>query len=89
MRTNKKTVTKYYDEETINGWAVNYQYEVENGDAPAQISVNGSKEGKAFSINKSAANMNVSFAGGADFDSALVDGVSKEIAKILASNFKK
>lgn len=83
MRKNIKTVTKFYDEDLINGWSVNYQYEAENNAAPTQISVTGMKDGKSFSVVKSENNMSVSFGGGADYDGVLIDGVTKEVNKIV------
>lgn len=88
MRKNTKKVTKFYDEQTINGWAVSYQYEAEDGLVPTQISVNGTKDGKAFSIVKTATNSSISFGSGGDIDGILIEGVNKELDKIMA-DFKK
>ena len=79
-RENVKTVVKSYDTDTINGWAVNYTHESENGNAPEVISVSASKEGAHVSVSKSAANTSISF--GTVVDNDLLVAILAELETI-------
>lgn len=82
-RTNTKIVTKYYDQETVNGWVLNYEYESENGAAPAEIRVTSQKESASLYMNKTAGNTGINF-NGAGLDSEVVAAVTTAFEEIAA-----
>ncbi|QIL41032.1 hypothetical protein G7074_18230 [Pedobacter sp. HDW13] len=83
MRKNAKTVTKNYDTDTVNGWKLSYEYESENGAAPVEIRVTGSKDAGSVFITKTGANTSFNFNGGST-DVAVISSVETEISEILA-----
>lgn len=85
MRTNKKQSVKNYDEQIVNGWALNYEYESVNGSKPSEIRVNGTKDTGSVFITKNNANISISFGGNAQMDAEVLAAVQAEFTAIEAS----
>ncbi|WP_131535451.1 hypothetical protein [Pedobacter nototheniae] len=83
MRKNTKTVTKHYDNDVVNGWNLNYEYESENDALPLEIKVNGTKGTANLSVSKHGTILSVTF-NGAEMDNQVMVSINTEIAAILA-----
>lgn len=85
-RTNSKQTVKFYDEQTIGDWALNYEYESINGSKPSAVNVRGTKaNGGQLYINATPQNINVTFGGNAAMDANLLVEIQLEIADIDAT----
>ncbi|WP_124559414.1 hypothetical protein [Pedobacter sp. KBW01] len=84
-RTNKKQTTKFYDDQTVNGWALNYEYESTNGGKPTEIRVTGTKDTGSFFANKNNGNISVSFGGNSQMDAEVITAVQSEFVAIEAT----
>ncbi len=85
QRKNTKKTVKFYDEQTVNGWPLNYEYESVNGSKPSEIKVNGTKDTGSVFITKNNANISVSFGGNAQMDAEVLTAVQAEFIAIEAS----
>lgn len=81
-RTNSKTVSRFYDNDTVNGWDLKYDYESEDGKKPEEIKVNGSKKNFTVYFTQSASNTTIQFSSGSETDMTLINAINSEIALI-------
>ena len=80
-RTNTKTSTKFYDNMSVNGWNLNFEYETENGILSQKLTVNGTKENASVYISKANGQMQTIFSNG-DHDAEVVTAVIAELSAI-------
>lgn len=85
QRTNTKKTVKFYDEQTVNGWPLNYEYESVNNSKPLEIKVNGTKAAGSLFVTKNGANISVSFGGNAQMDAEVLTAIQAEFTAIEAS----
>lgn len=84
MRTVKRIVSKHYEEDELNGWAVNYEFETDNGVISGKIQATATKDGKALAAVKSnPVEKSISVSGEYDNDVAglLVSGIAEIITE--------
>ena len=80
-RTNTKTSTKFYDEMSVNGWGLKFEYETENGTLSPKLVVNGNKENASVYISKANGQMQTIFSNG-EYDAEVVTAVIAELSAI-------
>lgn len=84
MRTNTNKRTKYYDEMSVNGWDLKFEYETENGTLLPSITVNGIKNQTAIVMLKKDANWQIqTIFNRSDYDNTVVVAVMDEFAAIV------
>lgn len=80
-----KNVTKYYDEDIINGWKLMYEYESDNGSTPKEFKVTAEKDGKNATITLGGGNTFVNW-NGSPADKEVLVSVLTEF-DVIASEF--
>lgn len=84
-RTTTKTTSKFYQNMSVNGFNINFDFETENETLSSKIVANGAKGDRSMYASKEANNLQVIFSNG-QYDAEVAAAVIVEFAAIEAEH---